>query len=188
MSVSAPPFLARGRLSLRVNNDSRFSPKASQQNLQIAALQRDTTCCGSERFARDVDEHGAAAAGDPRSHIVVDFDNQVVQPIGAAQKIAWFIGRAAKDPIVAPVGGVLTPGVGRPDWARRQQCTRPRQAVGPPPQPQGMKTAARSGAIALALVGADAATAERNRQGQGAGEQPTPRPPAWTTRDADDSQ
>jgi len=58
-----------------------------------------------------MDEHGAAAAGDPRTAIVVNLDNKIVQPVVALQPVTWFIGRAAERPVIATIGRILAPGV-----------------------------------------------------------------------------
>ena len=55
------------------------------------------------------------------------------EAVGAAQPVAWFIGRPPEGVVVAPVMRVLAPGIVRADAAHRQQCPRPRQAIGAPP-------------------------------------------------------
>jgi hypothetical protein len=64
-------------------------------------------------------EHRATPTSDSRSGIVVDFDNEVVKRVGAAQPVAWFTGRLPEWLIIAPILRVLAPGVGRTDAAKR---------------------------------------------------------------------
>ena len=113
-----------------------------------------------------MDENGAAAAGHARPGIVVDFDDYVVEAVAAAEPVAWFIGRAPEAVVIAPVVRVLAPGIVRADAADRQQCPRPRQAIGAPPQPHWQKSAARGAAVAFALIGLDAGAAERHGHSQ----------------------
>ena len=68
---------------------------------------------GAKSWPGDMDEHRAAAAGDAGPGIVVDFDDQVVEPSCRQQPVAWFIGRPPERPIIAPVRRVLAPGVDR---------------------------------------------------------------------------
>ena len=132
-----------------------------------------------------MDEDRAAAAGDPRPGIVVDLDNEVVEAIVTAQPVARFLGRARERAVIAPVVRVFAPGVMWADAADRQRGARAGQAVGAPPQPQGVKPSARRAAVAFALVGFDAGAAERDGQRQWAGEQQALRGPARPGADAD---
>ncbi len=122
----------------------------------------------------NVNEDGAAAPRYARSRIVVDFNDKIVEIVVATQPVAWFIGRPMKRPVIAAVGRVLAPSVVEADRAHGQECPRPSQTIGPPPQPDRMKSAGRSAAVALALVGLDPAAAERYPQRPlGSGYQPT---------------
>ena len=69
-----------------------------------------------------MDEHGAATAGYPGPGVVVDLDDEVVEVVVAPEAIAWFIGRAAERPIVAPICRVLAPGIGAPDRSTGSKC------------------------------------------------------------------
>jgi len=82
-----------------------------------------------------VDEDRAAAAGDAWPGVVINLDDQVVQPIVAPESIAWFIGRPPKWTIVAPVFGILAPRIGAADLPNRQRGARRRKAIRPPPEP-----------------------------------------------------
>ena len=126
----------RHRISILV-----LGPSARQQPPQLSRPQRHAARRRAQIRPRHVHEHGAAAAGDARAGVVVDLDDEVVEPVVAPQPVAWFIGRAAERPVVAAVARVLAPGVVRRDPADRQQGARPRPAVGPPPQPQRAETA-----------------------------------------------
>ncbi len=50
---------------------------------------------------------------------MVDFDNEVIEIVGAAEPVTRFIGRPPKGPIVAPIVGILAPGVVWADPANR---------------------------------------------------------------------
>ena len=150
-----------------------FCPNPPQQSPQRIRLQRHAPRRRRKSRPRHVNEHRAAAAGNARPGVVVDFDNQIIEMVGAAQPVAGLSGRQPEGPIVAPVGRILAPGIVRPDSPDRQPRDRPRSAVGPPPQPHQPKPAARRCAVAFALVGQDAAAAERHRQCQRPGDQPS---------------
>ena len=181
--VGTAIFGARRRLI--VNHDSCFRAKLPSQHAQFARLERDAA--GGRRKARPchMDKDGAAPAGHARPRIVVDLDNEIVEAVFAPEPIAWFIGRAPKGPVVAPVARIFAPGVGAADPAHGQRGSRRRQPIRPPPQPQRAKAAARRTAIAFALVGSDAAAAERDRHAQGAGAEPALRWPAGPRPDMD---
>ncbi len=147
--------------------------------------QRNAACRRGEVWPGDVDEDGAAASGHPRPRVVVDLDDQVIEAVVAAEPVAWFIGRPPEGLVVAPVVWNLAPGVVRADVAHWQQCPRPRQAVGAPPQPHRAKMATRGAAIAFALIGLDAGAAECNGRRQRPGEQPALRFAARPGADAD---
>ena len=119
---------------------------------------------GPKSVPRDMDEHGAAAAGHARPGVVVDFDDQIVETVVPAQPIAWFIGRPAEGSVIAAVRRILAPGIVAADPTHRQQGPRPRQPIRPPPQADRAKTAARRAAIALALGCLDPAPAQRHLQ------------------------
>jgi hypothetical protein len=103
-----------------------------------------------------VNENSAAVAADARAGVMVDFDDQIVKPIGTLQTIAWFIGRPPERTVIAPVFGVFAPGIVRRYSPDRQQGTRVRQAIRTPPQPDRMKLAGGRRAIAFAFCRPDA--------------------------------
>src|SRR4249919_2133647 len=105
-------------------------------------------------------EYSAAVAGNPRPSVVVNFDNEIVEAVGAPQPVAWFIGRPVEGPVIPPIGRVFAPGVVGPDPPDRQQGARPRQAVGSPPQPNRMKLPGRRRAVAFPLGRFDAGPAQ----------------------------
>jgi hypothetical protein len=94
-----------------MNDNSRLGRQPEHQPLQVATRKRDTASSRAKTRPRDMNEYRAAAAGDPRAHIMVDFDDQIVEPIGALEAVAWFIGRPPERAIVAPVFGVFAPGI-----------------------------------------------------------------------------
>jgi hypothetical protein len=55
-------------------------------------------------------ENRAAAPGDARTGVVVEFDNQIIEVVFPPQAIARFIGRPAEWLIVPPIAGILRPG------------------------------------------------------------------------------
>jgi hypothetical protein len=57
-----------------------------------------------------VDENRTAAAGYPGPHVMVDFNEKVVEAIAAPKPVAWFIGRPGHGVVIISVGGVLAPG------------------------------------------------------------------------------
>ena len=188
MSASGRRFSAAGQPSLRVNYNSRLGGELPQQCQKIVVLQSDAASSGAESRACNVDENSAAAAGDARPSIVVDFDDEIVEAVVAAQAVAWFSGRPLVGVVVTPIVRVLAPSVVSGDPANRQACLRPRQTVGAPPQPDRAKAAGRRAAVAFALVGLDAGAAERDRYGNRTGGQPALASPAWPGIDVDDGK
>ncbi len=89
--------------------------KAAQKLQEIVPAQRDAACCRCEARPSHMDKHRAAATSHARTGIVIDLDENVVEPVVAPQMVAPFIGRTVKRPVVAPVGRVLAPGVRPPD-------------------------------------------------------------------------
>ena len=119
-------------------------------------------------------EYGAAAPGNARAGVVVDFDNEIVEVIVALQAVAGLACRTPHRLVVVTVGRIFAPGIVSADRPARQMGPGADMAVGPPPQSLRTKDAARGAAIALALVGHDAATAERDGDGPTVGREPTP--------------
>ena len=105
-----------------------------------------------------VDEDRAAASGNARTRVVVDLDNEIVEIILARKPVGGNVGTHFDRAIVAAVGGVLAPSVGRRNTLHRQRRGWPWMLVGPPPKLPQSKAAARRTAVALALVGLDPAT------------------------------
>ena len=54
---------------------------------QRIEAQRDATGGRRELRPGDMNEHGAATAGNPRPGIVIQLDDEVVQTIGAGQPV-----------------------------------------------------------------------------------------------------
>jgi len=127
-----------------------------------------------------MNEDRAAVPGYARPLVMVDFDDEIVEVVVALEPIAWFSGRAPERPIVAPIGGILAPGIGGTDPPHRQETARPQAPVCAPPKPHRMEQARRRAAVTLALSGADAAASERHNECIGAGPQPALRAPAGT--------
>ena len=115
-------------------------------------------------------EHGAAASGDPRAGVVIQFDDEIVEMVGALEPVAGLLRLEPDRLIVMAVTGILAPAVGAPDAAHRQLRPWPRNTVGAPPHPPQPEGAARRAAVALALIGPDTAPAERDREGERPGQ------------------
>ena len=130
-------------------------------------------------------ENRAAASGDTRPRVVIDLDDEIVEMILAPEPVAGFIGPALERTIIAPVGGILAPGVVRSNRPDRQLRPRPRGAIGAPPEPPQLEQAARRATVAFALVGLNPSAPERYRDGEGARDQQafSPMPRSGTHRE-----
>ena len=188
MCASGRRFSAGGQPSLRVNYDSCLGVELTQHCQKIMSLQSDAASRGAKSRARNVDEDSTATTGHPRPSIVVDFNDEIVEAVVAAQAVARFSGRPLVGAVVTPIVRVLAPSVVSGDLANRQACLWPRQTVGAPPQPNRAKAAGRRAAVAFALVGLDAGAAERDRYGNRTRGQPALVSPAWPGVDVDDGK
>ena len=65
-----------------MNENSRLGGQPANQPLQVAARKRNTARSRAEARPRDMYEYSAAAASNTRAGIMVDFDDQIVKPIG----------------------------------------------------------------------------------------------------------
>src|ERR1700733_841992 len=119
-------------------------------------------------------EYRAAAAGDARRAVVIDFDNEIIEGVVAPESVAAATGIQPDRLVVMATQRVFTPGVFRQDGANRQKCTRPWVAVGAPPQPARPERAFWGPAIAFPLVGPDASAPQRDWYGLPAGHEPSP--------------
>src|ERR1035437_754825 len=117
-------------------------------------------------------EYAAAAAGDAGRAVVIDLDDEIIEVVVALEPVAAVLAVQPHRLVVMAAQGIFAPGVFGPDDANRQKCTRPRVAVGAPPQSPWPERAFWRPAIAVALVGPDAAAPERDRHGLPAGGQP----------------
>jgi len=142
-----------------------------QEAPQIVGPERDTSRRRRTIRPRQMQEHRAAAAGHPRTGIVVDLDDEIVEMVVPPQPVAWFSGRAAEGAVIAPVGGIFAPGNVTGNASDGQQCPWPRMPVRPPPQADEPKPPARCGPIAFEFVGTDAPTAKHDGGDEGAGDQ-----------------
>jgi hypothetical protein len=155
-----------------MNDDSGFWGQALEQAQKVLAHQCHASGGGPEAIACHMKKNRAAAAGDSRPRVVIDFDNQVVKAICPQQPVAWFTGRPPERPVVAAILRVFTPGVTGTDASDRQQSARPRQAVGAPPQANWMESPSRRRAIAFALRRLNAGSAEGGTDRAIRGDQP----------------
>jgi len=142
-----------------------------EQPTQRRRGQRHTACGWGKARAGNVDEHGAATAGDARPRVVVELDDQIVKLVQALETVAGSVGIAPDRLVVVAIPGVFAPGVIAADTPDRQLGHWPSHPVGAPPQPPQPERAARGAAVTLALVGPNAAATERDRQCKGAGGQ-----------------
>jgi len=121
-----------------------------------------------------VQEYRAATPGDARRSVVIDLDDKIVEMIVAPESVAALAAIPPHRLIVVAALRIFTPGVVGPDGANRQERTRPRMAVGAPPQLPGPEDASWGSAIAFVLVGPDTAAPKGNREGLPARGQPAP--------------
>jgi hypothetical protein len=142
-----------------LNDDSRLPRKSAQQDFEVGALERHAAGGGAKGRPRDVQENRTASPGSPGPRVVVDLNDEVVEAVGALEPVPRLAGPTPNGAVVAPVGRIFAPGVGRADTPQREKAPRPGKPIGPPPKAQGMKTTARGAAIAFALIGSDAASA-----------------------------
>ena len=119
-------------------------------------------------------EYRAAAPGDAWRAVVIDLDDKIVEMIVAPEPVAALAAIPSHRLIVMAALRILAPGVVGPDGANRQERTRPRMAVGAPPQLPGPEGASWGSAIAFTLVGPDTAAPKGNRDGLPARGQPAP--------------
>jgi len=159
-----------------MNRDSRLRRQPFEQGSKAFRLQGDASRRRPKSRPGEMDEHGAAAAGDARPCVVVNLHHEVIEMILPPQPIARRSIGTPNWPVVAPVGRVLAPGVRRADPSHRQTRARTRAAVGPPPHPQRTETAARGRPVAFDFIRLDAAAPERHLQTQRPGDEPSPAP------------
>ena len=91
------------------NNDARA--RAEPWEEAAHGLRRDSDAAFGRReiFARDVEEDGAAGAAFCRSKIVVDDDDDIVEPVGAPEALVACRSREADRLVVGAVGGIVAP-------------------------------------------------------------------------------
>lgn len=170
---------------LIMNHDSRLLAQPPDQHPEIARLKRDASGRRRKARSRHMDEDCAAASGNSRARVVIDFDDDVIQMILPPKPVAWFTGRPPKGAVIKPVAGVLAPYIGPADGADRKLGQRTRQAIRPPPQSHGAKAPAWRPAITFALIGPDSGTPERDRHAPRPGADKALRRPARPRADID---
>ena len=74
-------------------------------------------------------EHGAATAGNARTKIVIDLDDEVVEVVLPCQPVAGLVIDQPDRLVVTAVVRIFAPGVFGPDGAKRQKCLWPWVAV-----------------------------------------------------------
>lgn len=140
---------------------------------QLVPCQPKASRCGSQSSTRDVDENGAATSRHPRSRVMIDLDDQVIEVVRPPEAIAVHIGPCTKRTIIPAVGGRFAPGVVAMNWTYRQQSTRACQAIGAPPQPDQTKTAAWRSGISFPFVRSDASASKCYRKVQRSDREPS---------------
>src|ERR1044072_3170145 len=94
--------------------------------------------CDAARGRREprlghVDKHRTAPPGDARTHIVADFNNEMIETTGAPSPMAGTASRYLDMAIVAAIRRFLAPSVPRADPAGLKRGWRPRAAIRAPP-------------------------------------------------------
>jgi hypothetical protein len=131
-----------GDLDSLTNVDPGSRRQPLHQAQQVGAAERHATRGWPKAVAGNMDENGAAAPRDPRSVVVVDLNDQVVETIVPHEPVSGFSRRA-------------------PD---REAGPGPGQAVGPPPKSLEAESAEGSPAVPLEFVGDNARTAQSDRK------------------------
>src|SRR5581483_4364491 len=117
----------------------------------MVGIQCHTSRGRREARPRDVYEDGAAPPGDARAGVVVDLDYKIVETVVAPKAVASAAPHGNRT-VIPPVGRLFAPSIIFSDPADRQQCARPRPAIGAPPQAQQPEPSTRRAAVAFAFV------------------------------------
>src|ERR1044071_6965512 len=118
------------------DHDFRVRAHSPQQPQHAGFRHRNASRGRREIGTRQMQEHGAAAAGYSRTVVVIDFDDEIIEVVLARQPVAGLITDQADGLVVMAVPWVLAPGVFGPDWPDRQIGPRPGVAIGAPPHLQ----------------------------------------------------
>ena len=59
-----------------------------------------------------MNENSAATAGDTRTHVVVNFDDEIVKPVFTRQPIALSMRRYLDWPVISAITRIFTPTIG----------------------------------------------------------------------------
>ena len=109
-------------------------------------------------------KYRAATAGYARPHIVINFDNKIIEMILAPQAVPRLLGRASEWPVIAPVGGVFAPGQIGAEASDRQERGRMRMTICAPPESDGAKASPWRCSVAFEFVGANSTAPKHDRQ------------------------
>src|SRR5580704_14923171 len=159
MFGSARPYSASATLR---DDDPCAGPEPPQQPPQAGGGKRYASGSGPQARAGHMHKYRTATTGDSRPRVVIELNDEIVETIIAPQAVAAGRGIELHRPIVAPVAGILAPGVVSTDTPHGQPGRRARGAIRAPPEAKQPKAAARRAAVALALVGANAPASERD--------------------------
>ena len=111
----APQFsgLAQNRLpEVLLDYDFCSRTEARQQTAQHVEFKSNAACGRCEAFARRMNENGAATASDTRARVVVNFDDEIVEPVFTRQPIALSVRRYLDWPVISAITRIFTPTVG----------------------------------------------------------------------------
>ena len=142
-----------------LHHDFCSRAEARQQAAQHVQFESNAACGRRESFARRMNENGAATFCDARTRVVIDFDDEIVEPVFTRQPIALSVRRYFDWPVIAAIVRIFAPAVGGAYPLRRQRCDRTRVPICAPPQSQEPERAARRTAVAFTFICLDAASA-----------------------------
>lgn len=106
-----------------------------------------------------MNENGAATFCDARTRVVIDFDDEIVEPVFTRQPIALSVRRYFDWPVIAAIVRIFAPAVSGVYPLRRQRCDGTRVPICTPPQSQEPEHAAGRTAVAFTFICLDAASA-----------------------------
>jgi hypothetical protein len=75
-----------------MNYDSGLWRDLGEQKSQIVRSERHTAGRWAKSRACNMNKHSASPTADTRPGVVVDFDNEIIEAIGAAETVSWFTG------------------------------------------------------------------------------------------------
>lgn len=147
------------------NLDHSPRPEPLDQPAQSLALERDAAGRRKVFRAREMNEYRAAAPGDARTPVMIDFNNNIIEMVGPDKTVSGCPGRPSDRAVVIAVGRVFRPRVVWPNPAQGKECAGRQAAVGTPPDSHRTEPATRRPPIPLAFIGDNAGSPERSGNG-----------------------